>query len=276
MVTDPIRAMLARCEKGDSPFPPTVLFNEDWLLRIVLDWFAASETAQEDGHPLAPAPGARWYSEPLLPSAFLPRYRGDRLAESRTHADGVIGHIRVGRRGATDLSLCPNTDRPQLAVVEAKIYGGLSKGVRNAPFFDQAARSVACLAEILRRAERPPGGDGRRGVSTSPPRGPGSTRACSTTTSASARSATRSRRGSKPTRGRSTPGASAGSSPRFARLDVRLFAWEDLIDAISHEDMAAGQVIDTFYGLCLKHNRARRGEVPDRPSLPAWACASVG
>ena len=275
MVTDPIRAMLARCEAGDAPFPPTVLFNEDWLLRIVLDWFAKSEMARDDGHPLAPARGAKWYSEPLLPSAFLPRYRGDRLAESRTHADGVIGHIRVGRRGATDLSLCPNTDRPQLAVVEAKIYGGLSKGVRNAPFFDQAARSVACLAEILRRAERPPEEMGVVGFYLTAPR------------SRIDEGLFDHDLGLRAIRHKVQARVEAyeGSldawydrwfAPTLARLDVRLFAWEDLIDAISHEDMAAGQVIDTFYGLCLKHNRARRGDVPDRPSLPAWACASVG
>src|SRR4051794_22263487 len=79
MLTDPIRAMLAQCEHGRAPFPPTVLFNEDWLLRLVLDWFAKSETARDEGHPLAPALGASWFSEALLPSAFLPRYKGDRL-----------------------------------------------------------------------------------------------------------------------------------------------------------------------------------------------------
>ena len=70
----------------------------------------------------------------------------------------MIGHLNIGRRGATDLSLRPDATR--FAVIEAKIYGKLSPGVRNAPFFDQAARSVACIAEILRRADRRAGGDG--------------------------------------------------------------------------------------------------------------------
>ena len=33
----------------------------------------------------------KWYSEALLPSAFLARVREDKLAEFWTHADGVIG-----------------------------------------------------------------------------------------------------------------------------------------------------------------------------------------
>lgn len=271
MVTDPIKAMLAGCEDGSAPFPPTVLFNEDWLLRLILDWFGKSESARDEGHPLAPAPGARWFSEALLPSAFLPRYKGDRLAESRTHADSVIGHIRVGRRGATDLSLCPNTDRPQLAVVEAKTYGGLSKGVKNAPFFDQAARSVACLAEILRRAERPPDDMGTLGFYLTAPRArideggfdhDMSHRAIRHKVLARV----------EMYEGSLDPWYRAWFAPTLTRLDIRLFAWEDLIDEISLEDMAAGQLIDSFYGLCLKHNRPQRRAAPERQTRPAWAC----
>ena len=40
MITDRIKTMLQACEAGQPPFPPTVLFNEIWLLRIVIDWFA--------------------------------------------------------------------------------------------------------------------------------------------------------------------------------------------------------------------------------------------
>src|SRR5438093_1245218 len=39
MITERIREMLRACDGGDPPFPPTVLFNENWLLRLVVDWF---------------------------------------------------------------------------------------------------------------------------------------------------------------------------------------------------------------------------------------------
>lgn len=268
---DRIRNMLALCEDGRSPFPPTVLFNEDWLLRLVLDWFAKHPESCDEAHPLTPRPGARWFSEALLPSAFLPRYRGDCLSESRTHADSVIGHVRIGRRGATDLSLHPDTPRPQLAVVEAKMYGRLSSGVKNAPFFDQAARSVACLAEILRRADRSPSEMGSIAFLLVAPKirideglfdhelGLRSLRH-----KVQARI--------EPYEGSLDPWFRSWFEPTLKHLDVRMFAWEDLIDEIAQVDMQAGQSLDTFYGLCLKHNGPKRHTAPERQPLPAWAC----
>ncbi len=151
MVVDRIKAMLEACEAGAAAFPPAELYNEDWLLRIVLDWFARHGG---DRYPLSPMPGARWFSQAWLPSAFMTRYRGDRLAEARTHADAVLGHFVIGDPGTAALSLTPGAR--QLVVLEAKLFARLSAGVRNAPYYDQAARSVACMAESLRRLDRRP------------------------------------------------------------------------------------------------------------------------
>src|SRR4051794_27695244 len=128
MITGRIQAMLEACETGNPAFPPSVLFNEGWLLRIVLDWFASHGG---DRYPLSPRPGARWFSEAWLPSAFLPRYRGDRLAEARSHADGVIGHFAIGDPGTAGLS--PPPDARQLVVPQAKLFAPPSPGVKKAP-----------------------------------------------------------------------------------------------------------------------------------------------
>ena len=90
----------------------------------------------------------------MLPSAFLPRYRGDRYAESWTHADGVIGSFSIGRNGAGDLDL--KNDAETLVVLESKMFSKLSAGVTHARYYNQAARNVACMSEVLRRAKRPP------------------------------------------------------------------------------------------------------------------------
>jgi hypothetical protein len=95
--------MLNSCDTADSLFPPTELYNEGWLLRIFLDWFS---THRVDKHPLSFSEGARWFSEALLLSAFLPRSREDPLGESRTHADGVIGHF-VGQNRELDQNNYP-------------------------------------------------------------------------------------------------------------------------------------------------------------------------
>ena len=129
-------------------FRPTEIYNENWLLKAFLH--QASQT-NLDNSPISFAEGSTWFSEALLPTAFQARYRGDPLAESRTNADGVIGHILIGEKAKADLELAP--DAKQFVVIEAKIGSPLSPGIRNAPNFDQAARNVACMAEVLRRAE---------------------------------------------------------------------------------------------------------------------------
>lgn len=151
MVMNRICAMLEYCETDSPQFPPTLLYNEGWLLRLVIDWFSRNDVPE---HHLTFLKGSRWYSEALLPSAFLPRSRGDPLGESWTHVDGAIGAFEIGKEGKADLSLLPEAE--QFVVLEAKLFSKLASGVTHAKYFDQAARTVACMAEVLKRADRHP------------------------------------------------------------------------------------------------------------------------
>ncbi len=148
---DSIAGLLRRAGGENPPFPPTLLFEEGWMLRLVLDWFAETKTP---GHDLSFAPDARWFSEARLASAFLPRHRGDKLGEGHTHADGVIGHFKIGETGRAELTLGP--DARQFAVVEAKMFSKLSKGTTHAPTYNQAARNVACMAHLAELDKREP------------------------------------------------------------------------------------------------------------------------
>jgi len=140
--------MLEIAHTDATVFPPTTLYNESWMLRIVL-------SAQSEGIRCLPftfLSGAKWFSEALIGSPFLHRWRGDRLAENVTHLDGVIGHF--GFRPETKAGLMLTADSKQFVVIEAKIFAHLSKGVTNAPDYDQAARSVACIAWAIKQANR--------------------------------------------------------------------------------------------------------------------------
>jgi hypothetical protein len=141
-----IERILARCGSENSVLPPTELFNEGWMLRLLLDWLDKNRSPE---HELSFAPEARWYSEALLPSRFLPRTRGDDKAESFTHADGVIGHVSVASGARAGARLAPRVG--QFVVTEAKLGSSLSAGTKNAPGYDQAARNVACIAHMLER-----------------------------------------------------------------------------------------------------------------------------
>ena len=151
MITERILQQLQECDTADHKFPPTDLFNENWMLRIILDWFTANGNTES----LIPVlPKSKWYSEALLASAFLSQYRGDPLGEKHTHADGAIGHFTIGGSGKGDLVLLPAAE--QLIIIEAKMFSPLSSGVTNAKYYDQAARTVGCMAEVLRLSNRHP------------------------------------------------------------------------------------------------------------------------
>ena len=148
---DRITDLLGQSANNDRKFPPTLLFAEGWILRLVLDWFAANRLVD---HPLAFDEGSIWFSEATLTSAFLPRYRGDKYAEGFTHADGAIGHFKIGGVGKADLSILP--DATVIKVTEAKMFSALSRGTTRAPKYNQAARNVACIGEILKLSNRWP------------------------------------------------------------------------------------------------------------------------
>jgi len=153
-----ISDLLKRCETDDNVFPPTDLYNEGWLLRVILDWFSKQDPSD---HELSFSGGCKWFSEARLPTQFKATSRKDPLYETWTHADGVIGHIIVGGVGKTDTSLAKYATH--LVVTEAKMFSRLSAGVKNASYFNQAARYAACIAELLYGANRKPAGLKRLG-----------------------------------------------------------------------------------------------------------------
>jgi hypothetical protein len=87
-------------------------------------------------------------SEALLASPFLARHRGDELAEAYTHADDVVGHFNF--RTATKAALKLNSNARQFVVLEAKMSSKLSAGTRRVSTYDQAARTVDCMAKTSR------------------------------------------------------------------------------------------------------------------------------
>jgi hypothetical protein len=147
LAIEQIARLLSRCGNADGNLPPTALFNEGWMLRLVLDWAAQHRSSIAA---LRFDADSVWYSEARLPSRFPPRTRGDGGGEGFTHPDGVIGHVRVdpGGRGYIELL----HDARQFVVVEAKMASGLSAGTKYAPTFNQAARTMACVANVLSSA----------------------------------------------------------------------------------------------------------------------------
>ena len=140
--------MLEVAHTDDAVFPSTDLYNEGWMLRIIL-------SIQSEGTeclPFAFRPGAKWFSETLMGSPFLLRFRGDSLAESSTHLDAAIGHFDF--QPGTKAGLRLTADSTQFVVIEAKMSASLSPGITHAKGYDQAARTMACIAWAISQSNR--------------------------------------------------------------------------------------------------------------------------
>jgi hypothetical protein len=246
--------MLARCGESNAVLPPTELFNEGWMLRLILDWAAHHPSSIEA---LRFGQGSTWYSEALLASRFKPRRRGDTSGEGFTHADAVIGHFQLRPEGGGEIELLPGAR--QITVVEAKMASGLSAGTKHAPDFNQAARNVACIAHLIDSS----------GVSLE------SLRHCGFVVVAPKARITDGVFDSVApeaidrtvkTRAESFDASAADwfervFRPVMARCAVTVLAWETALEEISLADPSAGRGLDQFYEQCLRFNPLSRSKV---------------
>jgi hypothetical protein len=251
-VLERIRGILESCSTEKPKLPPTILYNEGWLLRLVLDWFSAHRVL---GHALEFEDGSRWYSEALLPSAFAAAYGGDPLAEGRTHADGVIGHFDIGVVGKGDLEL--RRGAQQLVIVEGKMFAALSAGITNASYFDQAARTVACMAEVLSGAERPAWKMSCLGFCVLAPREQierGFFEEQVNKDSIGAKVKQRVDEWVEKHDDDKGHWLSDWFQPALDKLQLDVLSWEGVLATISEHDAEAGAALGAFYDRCLELN----------------------
>jgi len=230
-------------------FPATEYFNETWMLRIVLDWFSKNHVSD---HPFSMTKDCQWFSEGLIPSQFLPRSRKDPLGESWTHADGIAGHFKVGEGGRADIRM---TDKStHLICVEAKMFSRLSPGVKNAPYFNQAARYVACMAELLNRADVRPDRMEQLAFFIFTPDEQINAGVFSTQSSPGHIDEIVKRRVSE-YNGEKDSWYHKWFLPTLKNVDIQCLSWESLTNTILENDPYSGNQIQSFYLKCLEYNR---------------------
>lgn len=252
-----IQQILETCGRQDSVLPATELYNEGWMLRLVLDWFSTHRDGKN--HPLSFAPDSRWFSEALIPSPFLPQNRGDPLSETWTHADGVIGSFDIGKGGKCELNLRPDTKH--FIVVEAKMFSRLSAGIKYAPNYDQAARNVACMAELLKRECLSPDNFSKLGFYVLAPQKQIETESSfkTMTTKSSIIKKVEGRVQSYINRedyGKKQEWFLKYFLPIVEKIDIQCLSWEEAIDYIKSKEVSFGEEISEFYKNCLKYNQS--------------------
>ncbi|HLW90495.1 MAG TPA: hypothetical protein VKS78_04230 [Roseiarcus sp.] len=246
-----IYAMLSLAHSENRNFPATIFYNEGWLLRLVLDWFSRRNSSEN--HPLDFSLEAGWFSEALLPSQFRPRRRPDPLSESRTHADGVIGHVTIGSGAKADVVLKKGAS--QFVVIEAKLFSPLAPNVKKAPGFNQAARNVACIAEVLCRAEQHPERIPSIGFFVLAPQVQIEKNIFSPLMDKSSIRDKVTQRVRKYDESDKDQWLNKWFEPTLDRARVETLSWEHIIELIHNEDPTFGSDLSGFYRDCLQFNQ---------------------
>jgi len=123
---------------------PTELYNETWMLRLVLYWFAKDENKGETfaNIPISINTDSNWFSEGRLGTVFKD--------EKYTHADGIYGNIIIGDNGYSDVKLTPGCK--QFVVTESKMFSKFSPRITKHSNYNQAARNIVCMCHIAKNA----------------------------------------------------------------------------------------------------------------------------
>lgn len=113
------------------------LYNEEWLIKIFLDWYSKTTTSYKYEFLLAKS--MNWFSEASLPSIFHDNY---------TKADGVIGDFHFPDDSKASL-IALNPDFKKVTFIEAKMGSGFSSKTTNGKDFDQISRYFGNMGAML-------------------------------------------------------------------------------------------------------------------------------
>jgi hypothetical protein len=247
-----VQEILATITSGTNCVTPTLLYNEGWLAKLVLRTAAGGVSCL----PFQFEPGSLWFSEVILTSIFSKRSRDDEHGETSTHADAVVGHYTF--RDLTKAGMVLDTACSQLVVCEAKMFSALTPGTKRAPNFDQAARTVGCMAEALRQSARPIQSYKSLGFYVM---APASQINAGVFTDQMAKAGIRQKLVERVAMYKGQPPERAlekwleeWALPLVDKMDVASYSWETAIDRIATVDVGYGASLDEFYRLCVKFN----------------------
>lgn len=142
-----VKAMGLCCETSDQPVARSEVYNETWMLRLTLaaihdyekDFDCADEVKKAALEATRAAVRHRWISEGGLEPAFK--------QEGTTWTDAILGSVKIKNDNKRGIEV--DGDDPGITIVEAKIGSELSPGVANSSNYNQAARNIACLSQLI-------------------------------------------------------------------------------------------------------------------------------
>ena len=164
LVLNAVQALEACCDKRDGsesnyPIASSEVYNETWMLRMTLaflhdysdDFKCVNKETTKVLQSMRELVKRRWISEGGLHPVFE--------REGPTWTDAIIGDVVAGKeiggkkhKRDVDIKM-QGDDYAGIAVIEAKIGSAPDKGVRHSKYYDQVARNIACLAQLVMKQE---------------------------------------------------------------------------------------------------------------------------
>ena len=127
----------------NSNIKPTEIYNEGWMTRLLV-YYSKQEEIELAGIDFNVV--NNWTSEALLSSPFV---GAQKAKEGYTHADIALGDFNVDykQNGKGSGKIIVNEDAKIFGILEAKMGSPLSSFTTNAKDYNQASRTVACIAK---------------------------------------------------------------------------------------------------------------------------------
>ena len=140
------------------------------------------------------------------------------------------------------------------------MFSRLSSGVSHASYYDQAARNVGCMAEVLARAGRDPADLSRLGFYLIAPQKQFDEGAfADLMTKESIRTKVNER--VRAYEGSKDSWFAEWFEPTLNRLTLGCHSWEQLISDISRVNADDGRSLSNFYDLCIRFNTVSQVKV---------------
>lgn len=144
--------------KPECVFSETIIFNEGWLLRGVLEKWRGWKK-QTDFQFLPFPDDVKTFSEGELYTPFkrIKQISG-KYAEGKTKVDGIVGNFSIAKdvngEKYTKSGIELDKDFKYLAVFEAKMYSKLDTKTTNVKNYNQVSRTVACIINSVIKTKK--------------------------------------------------------------------------------------------------------------------------
>ncbi|MFC1784974.1 hypothetical protein ACFL0J_05030 [Candidatus Neomarinimicrobiota bacterium] len=150
-----LNEIIKSINEGNTPnLNPTKIYEEGWMIRLlvyysIINKIAINTTTNNNiDYTIDFAKKINWCSEAVISSPFA---KAPKKKEHNTHADMALGDFKV--EFENDAKIILDKEPKFFGILEAKIKSNLSKNVKNADDYNQASRTLACIANLTHEHE---------------------------------------------------------------------------------------------------------------------------